>query len=135
MDSDRNDDSTADPTIVADTGTTSGAEQLADLLDVAASHGYSVEFDVADEGADLDALACPSCAEANPSSKFERAWRHRLEGASDPADMLLVSALSCPRCGARGVFVAPFGPAASERQAAVVRGLPEPERDTPLSPD
>jgi hypothetical protein len=40
--------------------------------------------------------------------------------------MLHVSAIVCPACGARGVFISPFGPAAAASQAAVLRDLPEP---------
>jgi hypothetical protein len=125
---------TPDATPDADPDVPTGATQLTDVLQVAGEEGFAIEFDVADEADDHDALACAACGQVSPAGDFRRAWSHRLEGVSDPADMLHVSALTCPACQARGVFVSPFGPAASDRQATVLRELAEPERETPLSP-
>ncbi len=111
-----------------------GATQLADVLDLAEETGYTTEFDVAAGDSAHDILRCQNCDVESPASSFERAWSQRLEGASDPADMLHVSALTCPSCGARGVFVSPYGPTASDRQASVLRALPEAERESPPSP-
>ena len=47
----------------------------------------------------------------------------RLEGASDPADQLIVVPLACPVCGARGTFVAHYGPEASLEEADVLAVL------------
>ncbi len=111
-----------------------GANQLADVIELAAEDGFSVEFVVADEpSSGDDALRCPRCETDSPADSFVRTWTERLEGASDPADMLHVSALTCPNCSARGLFIAPFGPSATERQAAVLRALPEPRRESPPS--
>jgi hypothetical protein len=122
----------ARPDLTSDVPT--GAVRLADVLRTAAAEGFSVEFDVADDG-DHDRLLCPHCSQTSPAVSFLRAWSHRLEGVSDPADMLHVSALTCPVCGADGVFVTPYGQSASDRQATVLRELPGPERVTPLSPE
>lgn len=112
-------------------GVVRGAVQLADLLAAAEAEGFESEFDVAEAPSPLDHLTCPGCGADRPASAFARDWRHRLEGASDPADMLHVSALRCPACGLAGVFVSPFGPAASARQSAVLRSLPSPRREGP----
>lgn len=117
------DDTTADvPT---------GATQLTDVLRMAEQAGFHAQFDVAEGDSDNDALRCSSCKAESSASSFERRWTRRLEGVSDPADMLHVSALSCPNCGADGVFVSPFGPAASERQTAVLAALSEADLETP----
>jgi hypothetical protein len=100
-----------------------GATQLTDVLAEADAQGFTREFDVA---GDAGALRCPQCSTLSEAGEFDRSWSRRLEGASDPADMLHVSAITCPACGARGVFISPFGPAASASQAAVLRALPEP---------
>ena len=120
------------PDLTSDVPT--GAAQLADVLRAAEGKGFSGEFDVADDG-DHDHVVCSHCSQASPAASFLRAWSHRLEGVSDPADLLHVSAITCPVCGADGVFVTPYGQSASDRQATVLRELPEPERVTPLSPE
>jgi len=116
-------------------GVPKGASQLIDVLRLAEANGFAAQFEVAADASGHEGLWCPNCEVESSASSFERAWSLRLEGASDPADMLHVSALTCPSCGAGGVFVSPFGPAASERQASVLRTLPEAERDSPPSPD
>ena len=113
----------------------SGALQLIDVLQLAEANGFAAEFEVAADASGRDCLWCPHCEVESSASSYERAWSLRLEGASDPADMLHVSALTCPNCGTGGVFIAPFGPAASQRQASVLRALPEAECASPLSPD
>ena len=101
----------------------SGATQLTDVIDEANEQGFTEEFDV---GGDSGALRCPSCGTLSEAGSFTRAWSRRLEGVSDPADMLHVSAITCPACGAKGVFITPYGPSASAPQADVLRALPEP---------
>ncbi len=112
-----------------------GATQLADVLRRAEERGFTTEFEVAEGDSSHDVLRCRTCDVESRASSFERAWSERLEGASDPADMLHVSALACPSCGARGVFVSPYGPGASDREASVLRALPEAVRDSPPSPN
>jgi len=51
---------------------------------------------------------------AEPSA-VERS--RRLEGVSDPADMLIVLGLRCPICGALGTLVLHYGPEASGEEA------------------
>jgi hypothetical protein len=52
-----------------------------------------------------------------------------LEGASDPAELLTVSGIECPHCGAKGVLVLPFGPNADEREAEALQNLPPPDTE------
>ena len=47
----------------------------------------------------------------------------RLEGASDPADMMMVVPTTCPECGARGSLILHYGPAASAEEADVMAAL------------
>ena len=49
--------------------------------------------------------------------------RRRLEGASDPDDMISVVAVTCPRCGTGGTLVLKYGPTAPENEAAVGQQL------------
>ena len=47
----------------------------------------------------------------------------RLEGASDPDDMLAVVALACPACGTQGTVVLGFGPNATAEDSDVLKAL------------
>ena len=47
----------------------------------------------------------------------------RLEGASDPDDMLAIAALVCSQCGARGTVVLHYGPQSDPRDDAILQGL------------
>lgn len=47
----------------------------------------------------------------------------RLEGASDPADMLLVVALRCPVDGAPGTLVLHYGPESSAEESDVLAAI------------
>jgi predicted PurR-regulated permease PerM/DNA-directed RNA polymerase subunit RPC12/RpoP len=99
-----------------------GATTLATLLDRARREGFDAEFErVGDDGS----LRCSRCGEIVDAEGVERVWSERLEGATDPADMMHVSALRCPECGGGGVFVAHFGPAADSGEAAILHALPD----------
>jgi hypothetical protein len=47
----------------------------------------------------------------------------RLEGASDPADMLAVFALTCPRCGTAGTLTLNYGPETTPGEVTVLQAL------------
>jgi len=72
------------------------------------------------EGGDIRCLTCRS---EFPASGAEADEMRRLEGASDPADMLIVVPLVCPSCGTKGVLVANFGPDAAPADGDVVAAL------------
>jgi hypothetical protein len=44
----------------------------------------------------------------------------RLEGVSDPADMMIVFGLRCPICGAAGTLVLHYGPESSPEESDVL---------------
>ncbi len=47
----------------------------------------------------------------------------RLEGASDPDDMLAIIALKCPSCSARGSLALNYGPTATTEDSAALLGF------------
>ncbi|MGH9135495.1 MAG: hypothetical protein ACRD0G_00425 [Acidimicrobiales bacterium] len=98
-----------------------------------ATAGFAAEFEVTSESA----VTCVTCGQASAPSEFTMHATRRLEGASDPDDMLSVTAVSCPRCGARGTLVLGFGPNASETEAMVGKALRDQnrERTIPATPE
>jgi len=101
---------------------TQGAEQLGDVLRAADHLGFDAQITI-EEDAPPGTLRCGRCDHTAPVEEFERAWSRRLEGASDPDDMLHVSALRCPHCGEGGALVCHYGPEASAAEAEVLRRL------------
>jgi hypothetical protein len=74
-------------------------------------------------GAAPGSLVCSACGSENEASRFEVIEERRMEGASDPDDMVLIVAAVCPACGARGAVVLGYGPEASAADADVVVAL------------
>ena len=71
--------------------------------------GFGAQF-VVREGAQLDCLECGS---TSPASTFLVSRSRRLEGASDPDDMVHVVAANCPACNAGGTVILTYGVNAS----------------------
>ncbi len=96
---------------------------LTEVVDAAKRSGFDTDFSTTP-----DALVrCGACENQSDPAAIERAWMHRLEGTSDPDELMTVSALRCPSCGAKGLLVLPFGPGADEVEGDVSRRLREPE--------
>ncbi len=81
------------------------------------------------DGWDDDAFALEGgrikwrCGHEEPAGDVEVGCIRRMEGASDPDDMLAVVAGACPRCGHRGVLVTHYGPTAGPADADVLASL------------
>ena len=59
----------------------------------------------------------------------------RLEGASDPDDMVAIAAIVCPACATRGVLVLGFGPSSSLVDAETLQALRDGSHESDLPPD
>jgi hypothetical protein len=81
---------------------------LTTVLAQYADKGYTTSFEV-EEGDEL-ALSCPACGAHTPPSAWAMLSLRRLEGASDPDDMMAVVATRCPECAVRGTIVLSYGP-------------------------
>lgn len=99
-----------------------GASTLLEVLDAAETGGYVTQF-VHEHGG----IVCGACGATSAPADMPRTWMHRLEGASDPDELVTVSALRCPSCGAKGTIVLPFGPSADADEGDVSRSLREPD--------
>src|SRR5215213_5672630 len=83
------------------------------------SAGFDAQLAATDEGQ----VHCYSCGANADPDKVELHSLRRLEGASDPADMLAVAAVSCPTCAVKGVLVLNYGPDTTPGEADVLIGL------------
>ncbi len=105
---------------------TSADATITDVLDGYAQGGFSSSFIVTDEAA----LECVECGKKSTPDKVKMSSLRRLEGESDPADMVAVVAVTCPACGARGTAVLGFGPMSTEQDSYVIQGLRDHRGDT-----
>lgn len=81
--------------------------------------GFTAQFDSRDGGI----VHCFACGADHRAAACHHGDIVRLEGASDPADMLAVIPARCPNCGSLGVLVATYGPDSSAADAEVLREL------------
>jgi hypothetical protein len=92
--------------------------------------GFTGEFRVLEQGR----LQCLSCREELDGRAVAMESLRRLEGASDPADMLAVAAITCPRCTTRGTLVLNYGPDATLEESMLLLELRD-DRQVPEQPD
>jgi hypothetical protein len=97
------------------------AQTLTTALHAFESKGYTGQFKVLE----FANVQCLTCREAFEGSEASVESLRRLEGASDPADMLAVVAMTCPKCGARGTLVLSYGPDASLEDSQLLVALPD----------
>jgi hypothetical protein len=100
-------------------GVARGAETLLDVLARFTQLGWSSQFATRAGGF----VECESCRTSTAAVDVPVLELRRLEGASDPDDMLAVVAVECAHCGLRGSLVLNYGPTATEEDAAVLLGL------------
>lgn len=100
-------------------GVARDATTLLEVLQAFADVGFDGSFQAA-PGA---RVRCLRCNVETVAGELDVLAMRRLEGASDPADMLATVALTCPACGTRGVLVANFGPEAMDDDVEVLRAL------------
>ena len=93
-----------------------GRSNLADLLSGFELEGYRGQM-AARPGA---RILCMACHQESDAEEMEVDGLQRVEGASDPADMLIVAALVCPICGTQGTLVLTYGPEADPDDSEVL---------------
>jgi hypothetical protein len=100
-------------------GVPSDNTTLLEVLDELAEKGYGGSMWVTANGK----LRCEGCsAEFEPSDVYVKELR-RLEGASDPDDMLAVVAVECPVCSMKATVVLHFGPGAPTEEMEALTHL------------
>ena len=101
-------------------GAPSDNDTLEAVLARLADEGWDGEVDALEGGS----LRWRRCRHEAPAGEIAVDRSRRMEGASDPDDMLLVAAAPCPSCGDRGVLVVHYGPTAGAADADVLAALP-----------
>ena len=100
--------------------TPDGADQpLLEVLARLETAGYVNQF--APLGGGM--VRCVSCGGELPAKGLIVDQQIRLEGASDPDDMLIVFGIRCAVCGYPGTLVLHYGPEASADEADVLLHL------------
>ena len=79
---------------------------LLGILATFRDEGFTYDFHTRPGGV----VECGECHAPHPADTLELHHVERLEGDSDPAEMLAVCAVACPKCGIRGTLVLTFGP-------------------------
>jgi len=111
------------------TGAPHDGTTLTEVLAGYDSAGFNGTFTVGDRAT----IECNSCGATNPAAAFEMSSLRRLEGASDPDDMISVAAITCPACRREGVIVLGFGPNATKEDADVSKALQDRRDDEELT--
>ncbi len=115
---------------------------LTAVVDAYRESGFASDFHAEEadplvhrEGDPTAILRCGECASAiDPRLAAIHSIR-RLEGASDPDDMAVVVATSCPVCGAEGTVVLGYGPMAAAVDADVLLAMQDRRDDGVLPAD
>ena len=92
---------------------------LTAILEGYAQGGFDSSFGVTD----ASEVECHTCNVVSPASSVVMSSLRRMEGASDPDDMVAVVAITCPACGARGTAVLGYGPMATMQDSEVLKAL------------
>ncbi len=96
-----------------------GGRTLTELVEAFELEGYRGQMAARPGGYVL----CTSCHQETHASEMQVDGLERMEGASDPADMLAVVALVCPVCRGHGTLVVGYGPDASLDDSEVLTEL------------
>lgn len=93
-------------------------DTVIEALAVLAADGYTADF--SPRGA---TVRCAACGAAHDPARAVVERIYRFEGASDPDEEAIVLGLGCPLCGARGVLVSGYGPAADPDEIDLLLAL------------
>lgn len=92
---------------------------LSSVQSVLADDGFSGQFIAAAESR----ILCTRCRSLVSAAWLRADEVTRLEGASDPDDMLVVIPLSCPVCGQQGTLTMNYGPQMEPEEDAVFSAM------------
>ena len=105
-----------------DTSFARDGRSLLEVLGNLAEQGWSEQATALEGGL----MRCGVCGQPTPADELVVEALHRIEGASDPDEMAMVVATTCPHCDAHVALVLTYGPEASSADADVLVALQEP---------
>ncbi len=100
-------------------GAARGAQSIREVAGAFERAGFRGQFASGEHGT----VECFTCRQISDADAMPVEHLRRLEGASDPADMLAVVALTCPRCGTEGILILGYGPAAAAQDSEILERL------------
>lgn len=103
---------------------------LTSVIEGLTADGYTAEFTPRPDAQ----VHCGACGNLSAAAELEVHSIRRLEGASDPDDMVAVVAAACPKCVELGTAVLAFGPMGSPTDADVMMALDLSARHTEQQP-
>lgn len=105
---------------------------LYDVVSRFDADGWTGQFQAAEAGI----IRCLTCRREFPASGEHADEVARVEGVSDPDDMAAVVPVTCPHCGARGTFIAHYGPGASAEESDALLAFERTAQDesAPVTP-
>lgn len=111
---------------------------LTAVVDAYRAAGFAGDFAVEEvgrpDGTFQAVVRCARCASSLDPQRITMHSIRRLEGASDPADMVAVIAATCPVCANDGTMVVAFGPMASAADSEVLSAMRDERADDVLPP-
>lgn len=120
------------PDGLAPPGAPGDNDSLTDVLRDLAEIGFSSSFRPATEPVDgRPAVVCAACGRTSAAADLQVSVERRLEGASDPDEMVMAVAARCPGCGTGGALVLGYGPEASVEDSDLVLAL----QSAPTAPE
>ena len=110
---------TDDTDTSTEAGVPSDNTTLLSVLQAFRDEGWTADPVLTEDGP----IRCAACRELGEPEDYGVGDLRRMEGASDPVDMLAVVGVSCPNCGDKGTLVLHYGPTASPAEAAVLSAM------------
>ena len=106
------------------TSTPAGAPSDYDTLTAVLARLGDDGFDGEAEAVEGGTVRWRRCRHEAPAADVEIHDFRRMEGASDPDDMLAAMGVTCPECGDKAALVVHYGPTAGPADADVLVNLP-----------
>jgi hypothetical protein len=107
-------------------GVARDASTILDVLRDFEADGFSGQFTVHGHG-----VQCVTCRHVTDAHAAAPLRSRRLEGASDPDDMLMVLAFVCESCATKGTVVVNYGPEATPADVALMSSMDAPPPPLP----
>jgi hypothetical protein len=110
-------------------GVARGAATIMEISAAFENEGFRGQFGSGERGE----VKCFTCKRRSPAESMAVEHLRRLEGASDPSDMLAIVALTCPNCDTPGTLILNYGPVATAEDDTILRRLEQSPPPDPAS--